>query len=86
MLRQEAQALTLPADSLDGELAKALDILAHVTGRVVVTGMGKSGPYRAEDCRHPGFDRYPGPVRPSGRSQSYGDLGMVTAGRGPGVE
>jgi hypothetical protein len=34
VLRQEAQALTQLADGLDGELAKALDILARVTGRV----------------------------------------------------
>src|SRR3954468_19529212 len=43
VLHQEADALRSLADSLDGELLKALDILAAVTGRVIVTGMGKSG-------------------------------------------
>ena len=40
VLHQEADALRRLADSLDGELLRALDILAAVTGRVIVTGMG----------------------------------------------
>src|SRR4051812_37217446 len=43
VLLQEADALRRLADSLDGELLRALDILAAVSGRVIVTGMGKSG-------------------------------------------
>src|SRR4051812_33121884 len=43
VLHQEADALRRLAESLDGELLRALEILAAVTGRVIVTGMGKSG-------------------------------------------
>ena len=43
VLRQEAEALLRLAGDLDSRFGKALDLLAHATGRVIVTGMGKSG-------------------------------------------
>ncbi len=43
VLRVEAEAILALARSLDGAVDRALDLLAGVEGRVVVTGMGKSG-------------------------------------------
>ncbi|MDX1402099.1 MAG: KpsF/GutQ family sugar-phosphate isomerase, partial [Kiloniellales bacterium] len=43
VLMTESQALQTLAGSLDRSFHKALNILAGVTGRVIVTGMGKSG-------------------------------------------
>ena len=43
VLRLEADALRSMSDSLDATFTQALEILFAVTGRVVVTGMGKSG-------------------------------------------
>lgn len=78
VLRQEAQALTQLADGLDGELAKALDILARVTGRVVVTGMGKSGHIAHKIAATLASTGTPAHfVHPA--EASHGDLGMVTA-------
>src|SRR6185295_13025370 len=39
----EADALVRLAEDLDERIGRALDILAGVTGRVIITGMGKSG-------------------------------------------
>lgn len=78
VLRQEAQALTQLADSLNGELAKALDVLARVTGRVVVTGMGKSGHIARKIAATLASTGTPAQfVHPA--EASHGDLGMVTA-------
>jgi arabinose-5-phosphate isomerase len=43
VLRTEADAILSLVDRLDGEFERALHILAECRGRVVVTGMGKSG-------------------------------------------
>ncbi|MBS0562886.1 MAG: SIS domain-containing protein, partial [Proteobacteria bacterium] len=43
VLRTEAAGLAALADALDDRLGRAVALLAGVTGRVVVTGMGKSG-------------------------------------------
>ncbi len=39
----EAQALLRLKDGLDAEFIKAIDLLHHCKGRIVVTGMGKGG-------------------------------------------
>ncbi|MCY3982166.1 MAG: KpsF/GutQ family sugar-phosphate isomerase, partial [Alphaproteobacteria bacterium] len=39
----EADALLTLAGSLDSAFDEAVDILAGASGRVIVTGMGKSG-------------------------------------------
>ncbi|MDX1712061.1 MAG: KpsF/GutQ family sugar-phosphate isomerase [Rhodovibrionaceae bacterium] len=65
------------ADALDESFVRALDILDGVTGRVVVTGMGKSGhvgrkiaaTLASTGC--PALYVHPGEA-------SHGDLGMVT--------
>lgn len=43
VLRTEADAVRALADRLDGRFADAVRLLADCTGRVIVTGMGKSG-------------------------------------------
>jgi len=43
VLRQEAGAVAALADRLDGRFAEAVALLAGCTGRVVVSGVGKSG-------------------------------------------
>lgn len=43
VLVTEANAVTALADRLDGRFDRALDLLAACQGKVVVTGMGKSG-------------------------------------------
>jgi arabinose-5-phosphate isomerase len=43
VLRLEAEALRAMSDALDGGFTQAVEILFAVSGRVVVTGMGKSG-------------------------------------------
>jgi len=43
VIRVEAEALLALAESLDGEFAKGVELILASPGRVVVTGMGKSG-------------------------------------------
>ena len=43
VLRFAGEALTALSDNLDGAFSRALDLLSAVRGRVVVSGMGKSG-------------------------------------------
>lgn len=42
-IRIEARALAKAADRLDGELVRAVDLIVAHSGKVVVTGIGKSG-------------------------------------------
>jgi len=78
VLHQEADALRRLADSLDGELLRALDILAAVTGRVIVTGMGKSGHIARKIAATLSSTGTPSQfVHPA--EASHGDLGMVTS-------
>src|SRR3954449_9043720 len=43
VLRIEAAAILGLIDRLDGKFERALELLFHCRGRVIVTGMGKSG-------------------------------------------
>ena len=43
VLRLEAVGIEALANSLDDTFTRALDLLANVTGRIIVSGMGKSG-------------------------------------------
>ncbi|MCD4688339.1 MAG: KpsF/GutQ family sugar-phosphate isomerase [Desulfuromonadaceae bacterium] len=43
VLRIEAQALSDLADRIDGDFTRAVEVLLSCKGRVVITGMGKSG-------------------------------------------
>ena len=78
VLVQGADALRRLADTLDGEFLKALDILAAVTGRVIVTGMGKSGHIARKIAATLASTGTPSQfVHPA--EASHGDLGMVTS-------
>ena len=77
VLRLEAEALTVMAGALDGRFSAALDILAAARGRVIVTGMGKSGHVArkiAATLASTGTPAYF--VHPA--EASHGDLGMIT--------
>ncbi len=78
VLTQEADALMLLARGLDERISRALDILAGVTGRVIVTGMGKSGHIARKIAATFASTGTPAQfVHPA--EASHGDLGMVTA-------
>ncbi|WP_119301780.1 KpsF/GutQ family sugar-phosphate isomerase [Dongia deserti] len=78
VLTQEADALVRLARELDERVLRALDILAGVTGRVIVTGMGKSGHIARKIAATFASTGTPAQfVHPA--EASHGDLGMVTA-------
>jgi len=78
VLATEADALRRLADSLDGSFDAAVEQLAGVTGRVIVSGMGKSGHVARKIAASlastgtPAFFVHPAEA-------SHGDLGMITA-------
>ena len=61
VLAAEAAGLRALAASLDGAFTAAVERLAECSGRVVVSGMGKSGLVGAQDRRHPGLHRHARP-------------------------
>jgi arabinose-5-phosphate isomerase len=77
VLEIEAGALSEAALALDERFTKALDALAGITGRVVVSGMGKSGHIAHKiaatlaSTGTPAFFVHPAEA-------SHGDLGMIT--------
>jgi arabinose-5-phosphate isomerase len=78
VLTQEADALVMLARELDQRVSRALDILAGVTGRVIVTGKGKSGHIARKIAATLASTGTPSQfVHPA--EASHGDLGMVTA-------
>ncbi len=78
VLRQEAEALLQLAGELDGKIGKALDLLAKSTGRVIVTGMGKSGHIARKIAATFASTGTPAQFVHPGEA-SHGDLGMITA-------
>lgn len=74
---KEIEALRLMEDSLDDSLTRALDILQNIKGRVIISGMGKSGHIARKiaatmaSTGTPSFFVHPGEA-------SHGDLGMLT--------
>ena len=75
----EAQALLALAASLDGAFSAAVEALAAVAGRVVVSGIGKSGHVARKIAATLASTGAPALfVHPA--EASHGDLGMVVAG------
>ena len=78
VLRIEAEAVAALAEKLDSTFEKAIDIIFKSKGRVVVTGMGKSGLVGKKiaatlaSTGTPAFFMHPAEA-------SHGDLGMVTS-------
>ena len=74
----EKNALDLLADKLDETFAHVIEVLLNIKGRVVLTGMGKSGhiakkisaSFASTGC--PSFFLHPSEA-------SHGDLGMITS-------
>ena len=74
----ETQAVAQLADRIDASFVKACDLILACKGRVVVTGMGKSGHIGSKiaatlaSTGTPAFFVHPGEA-------SHGDLGMITS-------
>jgi arabinose-5-phosphate isomerase len=77
VIREEATALAALAERLDGPFAEACRLVLACRGRIVCTGMGKSGHIARKiaatlaSTGTPAFFMHPGEA-------SHGDLGMVT--------
>ncbi|MBR1649277.1 MAG: KpsF/GutQ family sugar-phosphate isomerase [Alphaproteobacteria bacterium] len=75
---KEIEALNMMRSELDDSLIKALDLMQSTKGRVIVTGMGKSGHIGSKiaatlaSTGTPSFFVHPAEA-------SHGDLGMLTA-------
>lgn len=74
---KEIEALRMMEGNLNDSLSKALDIMQKTEGRVIITGMGKSGHVGSKiaatlaSTGTPSFFVHPGEA-------SHGDLGMIT--------
>lgn len=77
VIRTEAQALELLADHLGDEFQQAVDLILGASGRVIVSGMGKSGHIARKIAATLASTGTPAQfVHPA--EASHGDLGMVT--------
>ena len=78
VIRTEARAVAALEQRIDATFAAAADLIMACNGRVVVTGMGKSGHIGSKiaatlaSTGTPAFFVHPGEA-------SHGDLGMITA-------
>ena len=78
-LTLEQQAIAALIERLDGDFERACELILACRGRVVVTGMGKSGHIGGKiaatlaSTGTPAFFVHPGEA-------SHGDLGMITPG------
>lgn len=78
VIRTEADALSTLADSLDDRFRDAVDLLIACKGRVIVTGIGKSGHIAKKIAATLASTGTPAQfVHPA--EASHGDLGMITA-------
>lgn len=79
VLRAEADGLRALAASLDGAFTRAVDLLAGASGRIAVSGMGKSGHVGRKIAATLASTGTPSLfVHPA--EASHGDLGMLVAG------
>ena len=77
VLGMEAQALQRMAETLDGAFIRAVEMMAAAEGRVVVTGMGKSGHIGRKIAATLASTGTPAMFVHPGEA-SHGDLGMIT--------
>lgn len=78
VIRAEAEALTTLADGLDDRFRAAIDLMRTCEGRVIVTGIGKSGHIAKKIAATFASTGTPAQfVHPA--EASHGDLGMITA-------
>jgi arabinose-5-phosphate isomerase len=79
VLKTEAEAILALMDRINGDFLAAIDLIARSNGKVVVTGMGKSGIIGKKiaatlaSTGTPAFFMHPAEA-------SHGDLGMITQG------
>jgi arabinose-5-phosphate isomerase len=79
VLDQEAAGLAMLGRALDGGFGRAVELLAGATGRVVVSGMGKSGHVARKVAATFASTGTPALfVHPA--EASHGDLGMIVPG------
>lgn len=79
VLLQEADALRQLADCLDAVFDEAVDCLLHISGRIAVTGMGKSGHVARKVAATLSSTGSPALfIHPA--EASHGDLGMLSKG------
>jgi len=78
VLETEIGGLRALSDALDGGFSKAIDLIAGVSGRVIVTGMGKSGHIATKIAATLASTGTPAQYVHPGEA-SHGDLGMITA-------
>jgi arabinose-5-phosphate isomerase len=77
-IRMEAQAIKLLEHRIDNDFIQACELMLECSGRVVVTGMGKSGHIGRKiaatlaSTGTPAFFLHPGEA-------SHGDIGMITS-------
>ncbi len=78
VLRLESEALRTMADTLDGSFSQAISLLDGVEGRVIVSGMGKSGHIARKIAATLASTGTPSHYVHPGEA-SHGDLGMIAA-------
>ena len=78
-LSLEIEGLKALMASLDGPFAMAVEALGQATGRVIVTGMGKSGHVARKMAATLASTGTPSQYVHPGEA-SHGDLGMITTG------
>ncbi|HUN47751.1 MAG TPA: KpsF/GutQ family sugar-phosphate isomerase [Stellaceae bacterium] len=79
VLQAEIAGLKALADSLNGAFVAAVEALARVKGRVIVTGMGKSGHVARKIAATLASTGTPAQFVHPGEA-SHGDLGMIAEG------
>ena len=79
VIAREAEALVMLGDALNGSFTAAIDLIMAVKGRVIVSGMGKSGHIARKIAATFASTGTPAQfVHPA--EASHGDLGMITQG------
>lgn len=79
VIRREAEALVILADHLGPSFAQAAEVIMAATGRVIVSGMGKSGHVARKIAATLASTGTPAHFVHPGEA-SHGDLGMLTKG------
>ena len=77
VLRLEAEAISTLANQIDKTFAEAIKILHGIEGRIIVTGMGKSGHIARKIAATLSSTGSPAQYVHPGEA-SHGDLGMIT--------
>lgn len=79
VIREEAAALNTLADSLGGGFGRAVELILNAKGRIIISGIGKSGHIARKIAATLASTGTPAHfVHPA--EASHGDLGMVTKG------